>query len=58
MWTLTVLTGYCMGVWCTVDYNKGFPSWDACNAERAAIIAADNPDDDTVIVVKCTPTKL
>lgn len=55
MWTLTTLTGYCMGMWCTVSFNPGFPTWEACDAERAAIIATNIPADDTVIVVKCTP---
>jgi len=55
MWDLVLLTGYCMGLWCTVSTTPGFETWEACDRERAAIVATQLVPDDTVVIAQCEP---
>lgn len=61
MFALKVYTGFCMGLWCTIDTTPGFPSWESCNQERVAVMESMilqekfDEDDETLVVAKCVP---
>lgn len=57
MFTLSILTGYCLGSWCTVSYSDGFETWADCHRERLAVVQQSTVPSDAILVARCAPTK-
>lgn len=57
MFTLSILTGYCLGTWCTASHTHGFETWADCHRERLAIVQQSTVPSDVILIVRCATTK-
>ena len=55
MWTLTIYVGYCLGMWCVISESTGFPSYEACAAERLAIIDTMQKQPSKTVLIRWSP---
>jgi hypothetical protein len=55
MWTIWIMVGHCMGLWCDITTSGPYSTWEECDRERAAIVQTAVVAPKKTMVVQCKP---